>query len=149
MQDALNNLQMFEYLAGLNGYAYVSNYADAPTETQDVFSSVTTYVGEDTNHAVWKYFETSWVDLSESREYSWLSLYYLYEYLNFLNRKKILSDPKSKQLISVIAGNVSKNKISMKEDKRWVGRGYKDGLWGDAQRLINNINDDYYLGIVI
>lgn len=149
VQDAFDTRRLFEYLTGQAGYTYISNYADAPTDSEVVFASILDYVkGYDTQPA-WHEFEYTWLAVSKSKEFAWLSVYYLFEYLNFyLTGRSTLSEHAHLTIAEVLE-NLKKHKASLSKDKRWVGRMYKEGLWSDVNRMLNNMNKRFNLNMSV
>ena len=146
LQEAISRGELFEYMVGEKDYEYVCRDADVPTEDQVVFSSIAALYKKTMDVAIWKYFEATWIELSASPLYSWVSLYYLSNYLHYHS----LADSYSldlKKILPVIISNLKMNKASLVKNKRWVGRGYKDGLWGDVKRMVTNIHRNYGLEI--
>jgi hypothetical protein len=148
LREAVEKGELFEYMVGENGYEYVSRDADVPTEDQVVFASIVALYRETKDDSIWKYFQATWLAISTDATYSWLSLYYLYHCVNYITQ------PESyhidiKGILPSIIDNLKKNKKYLSKNKRWVGSNYSDGLWGDAKRMINNLNTNYNLGIYL
>jgi hypothetical protein len=53
--------------------------------------------------------------------------------------------PPAAELKSKVLENITAHKEILSQDKRWVGADYEDGSWGDVQRMINNINEEFSL----
>lgn len=149
LQDAVDTARLFEYMTGQAGYSYVSNDADAPTETQDVFASILDYVQDDDTNPLWKKVESTWIEISKSKDYSWVSVYYLFAYLNYYSNKKGSISQHATDITGEVLSNIAKHKTSLSKDKRWVGRMYKNGLWQDALRVVNNVNERFNLQMTL
>ncbi|MDQ2772805.1 MAG: hypothetical protein M3Y54_20165 [Bacteroidota bacterium] len=149
LQDAVDTGHLYDYMTGQAGYSYVSNYADAPTETQDVFASILDYVKNDEFNPLWENFEMTWITISKNKEYSWLAVYYLFGYLKYYSTKSGSIPQHATDTINQVLGNISKHKTTLSKDKRWVGRMYEDGLWQDVVRVVNNVNERFNLQMAI
>lgn len=149
LHDAVKTARLFDYMTGQVGYSYVSNYADAPTETQDVFNSILDYVNNDDTNPLWEIFEKTWLAVSKDNDYSWLSVYYLFSYLNYYSIKKGKIPQHAVDTVTGVLNNVAKHKSILSKDKRWVGKAYKDGLWQDAVRVVNNVNERFNLQMTL
>lgn len=145
-ERALAAEKVFEYLVGLNLYAYVCPYADMPTFPSEVFASIVSYYDTSKKTSVWKDFEKALLRISNDKTYSWVSLYYLVEYLRYSQRVQ----PRDLTNIAfAVTKNITILKHAMIQSKAWVGRDYSNGLWGDIQRMIHNINEEFGLQLVV
>jgi|GEM_PF-3835094 len=142
LKRALQKGELFEYLVGEKDYAYVCPYADMPTYPAQVLASIVSYYDATGDSTVWQYFDASLLAVSADQQYAWLSLYYLVEYLRYSKRIRPLN---LTQLSHTVVENVRAAKESLLAAKKWVGRDYPDGLWGDAQRMVTNINEEHDL----
>lgn len=145
LQAAVAAHELYAYLIGQKSYGYVSNYADAPTDSQVVFSSIVEYVEGDTTHPLWLAFEQEWLRMSQDQEYAWLAVYYLYEYMSFFHKRKSLPIDKAQALATTILASVAKQKPQLQANKKWVGANYPRGLWDDAIRVVDNTNEMFNL----
>ncbi|MCB2377403.1 hypothetical protein LGH70_07415 [Hymenobacter sp. BT635] len=144
LQQALGKGELFEYMVGENGYAYRNPYADMPTYPAEVFGSVVSYFDMTGNTSVWADFDASLLVLSADNEYSWLSLYYLVEYLRYSRRQRPVD---LTALSATVLANLRATKGALQQATKWGGRDYPDGLWGDARRMVHNINEEHQLNL--
>ena len=142
LKQALAKGELFEYMVGEKGYAYRNPYADMPTYPAEVFGSVVSYYNTSGDDSVWPYFDASLAALSADEEYSWLSVYYLVEYLRYSQRQRPVD---LTALSATILTNLRTTQVSLQQATKWGGRDYPNGLWGDVQRMVQNINEEHHL----
>ena len=146
LKGALLKGELYEYMVGQKDYGYVSPYADMPTYPADVFSSIVVYFNETKDKSLWSYFEASLVNMSADKMYCWFSLYYLAEYFRYSRRIRIVD---LKNISEIIVGNITDNKVHLIINYKWIGRDYYNGIWGDVQRMIDNINEENKINLKI
>lgn len=110
-----------------------------PTDPTAVFQNILRVVKTTDSHKHWKIIENQFLILPSDSVGTWLSVYYLSALL-FAQQNKTALDVSTNKFISSIRGGIEKHYILLKQDKRWVGANYQNGLMGDLERLINNLN---------
>jgi hypothetical protein len=142
LRQSIERKEVYEYMIGRNGYSYPNPYADMPTNPHDVFDSFKAMYSQSKAISVWKTCLENVVRMSADTEYSWLSLYYMVAYMRFEARDK-QDVPPSADYINMVVENIKMQKETLSASKRWVGNDYEDGLWGDVQRMIGNIEEEF------
>ncbi len=110
-----------------------------PTDPTMVFQNILRVVKTTDSHDYWKFIESQFLILPSDSVGTWLSAYYLSALL-FAQQNKTALEVSSNKFISSIREGIEKHYILLKQDKRWVGANYQNGLMGDLERLINNLN---------
>ena len=147
-QRAVAQHEFFEYLIGKEGYAYTNRYADMPTDPTDAFTSLVDLYNHVRDPKIWTSFSENVERISSDKSYAWLSLYYVAAYLRYTTRRKIVNPkdpPNALILAQSVLTHLKKLQPTLSNDKKWVGRDYTDGLWGDIERMVHNLNEEFHL----
>lgn len=144
LYTALNENKLFEFIAGRDNYEIVNVYADTPTDSMEVLSSLKDYYDATGDFTIWKEFNNAIVKLVEDENLVWFSLYYLNDILRLRNRDVWTHEYIDiADLLKKIEFNLLLFKNNLSKNKSWVGREYEKGLWEDVLRLKKNIFDSY------
>jgi hypothetical protein len=142
---ALNENELSFFLIGKGDYYIICKYADMPTDPLEVEKTVFEYYNNFHNIFFLKKYIESIIDISKDSTYSWLSLYYLMGLIRMKKRVGLNNEIDLEKVSTEILNNVSVNKNELKKNMNWVGANHYDGLWGDATRIVTNINNNYGL----
>jgi hypothetical protein len=146
LKKALRKGELFEYIVGEKGYAYVCPYADTPTYDEAVFVSINEYYEHTKDSSIWQKFEAAWLAISANPHYSWFALYYLFLYARKFPEPK--NQPiKLTEIIPQLVANIRNTKEALLHDQRWMGRGFPNGLWDNAVKMAAIINREFGFAI--
>jgi hypothetical protein len=137
LKEAIFNNEFFEFIVGSNKKYYLAcPYAEMPTDPDQVFDAIKEYYKVSNDQNIWLSFEKGMIKLNETSQGAWFSIYYLSMYLSYKKYTgKNFIDLSS--LIQTIENGLNRFQSELHENKNWVGYDFENGLWGDANRLIN------------
>lgn len=147
LNEAIANNELSEFIMGSNKkYYLVCQYADMPTDPDQVFDSFKEYYQRTNDASIWVSFENEIVNLNTTSDGAWFSIYYLSMYLSYrkYTGKEFIN---LKSIIKVIENGLDKFKTELEKDKKWVGNDFENGLWGDVVRLVNILNMKFEINI--
>lgn len=147
LKEAIANNELTEFIMGsTKKYYLVCQYADMPTDPDQVFDSFKEYYQLTNDKNIWASFENEITNLNKISDGAWFSVYYLSMYLSYRKyTEKELMDLKS--TIKVIENGLNRFKTELEKNKKWVGNDFKNGLWGDVLRLVNILNNKFEINI--
>jgi hypothetical protein len=148
-QRADTQEELFEYLVGTKDYAYRNPYADTPTYPTDVFASLVDWYEHAKYPHIWVSFRESLLRVSTDKKCAWLGLYYLVAYMRYATREHLVASKDLLGLASTICTNLVQVKESLLRNKQWGGQAYANGLWGDVERMVRNINEEFSLDLMV
>jgi hypothetical protein len=141
LEKALLKNELFEFFVGKGEYQSVNPYGNTPVDPILVIQTIKLYMERDESIVDKMVQEVE--KISMDADYSWLSLYYLIDIIDFSKYSKINLN----EIVVNIQNNLIRNKERLIQDKRWMGASWPDGLWGDVKRMANNIRTNY--GVII
>ncbi|MCG8580369.1 MAG: hypothetical protein MI866_10645 [Bacteroidales bacterium] len=83
--------------------------------------------------------------LADDKGFSWLVMYYISSLL-WLHRYSVFPLDFT-EFISYFNFCLRKYESSLKQNNSWVGTDYKNGLWGDVERMATNIYEEFEVKI--
>jgi hypothetical protein len=132
----LDSSNLPSFLKGTDGYAILDRYGDYPTNTISVFELVKEKMEKEKAFA--SIFVEALMRISTERDFAWLVVDYLGSLFSWHQEEKDRPFLDSWQT-QHIADNLRRWREVYLNDKRWVGKSYSLGLWGEVQRM-NKIN---------
>lgn len=139
----MNNIVKMEELLllfkGKNGRGIPCSYSDLPTDPNKVIDKIKQEFINDCSFRD-RVIEDI-IQISHDPKYSWLSLYYLYLIIRIIKVYKLPVDIKN--VVSKVEKGIIKFEPKLKLNFDWVGANYKNGLWGDVERLSKNIFEEF------
>lgn len=146
--EVLKKGELYEFFTGQKNYYKANAYEESPMDTDFVFEQFKEYYLKTNDAHIWELFEETLIKVSNSYPYSCMSLYYLYDYLSFRNTKRIeIHDLEN--LLNSILTPIILQKQSLSGNFNWIGKKFKNGLWGDLVRMSKIINEKFGLGIKV
>lgn len=149
LSEAIANNELSEFIMGSNKkYYLLCQYADMPTDPDQVFDSFKEYYQLTNDESIWVSFENEITNLNKVSDGAWFSIYYLSMYLSYrkYTEKEFIN---LKTTIKVIENGLNKFKTELKKNRKWVGNDFENGLWGDVVRLVNILNNKFDINIGI
>ncbi|MGB3947170.1 MAG: hypothetical protein WBM13_04250 [Bacteroidia bacterium] len=149
LSEAISNNELSEFIMGSNKKYYLScQYADMPTDPDQVFDSFKEYYQLTNDESIWVSFENEIANLNKVSDGAWFSIYYLSMYLSYrkYTEKEFIN---LETTIKVIENGLNKFKTELKKNRKWVGNDFENGLWGDVVRLVNILNNKFDINIGI
>lgn len=139
----MNNIivmkELLLFFKGENGTEIPCSYSDLPTDPTKVIDKIKNEFITD------NIFRNTVIDniirLSQDAKYSWFSLYYLYLVFRLINDNKLPIN--IKEVIFEIEKGIISSEHQLRSTFNWVGSNYKNGLWGDVERLTNIIFEEF------
>lgn len=142
LEQALKEHEFYNFITGDSKYSFTCQYANMPTDPHQVFDVILKYYNQSDDKRILQDFIFQIIVMSNDKDYSWLSLYYLASLLRFKIRSQV--DMDLSPLITEIQKNLIKHKDELLNDYRWVGAdNSKGGLWADVERMTQNVNDEF------
>ncbi len=142
IEDILSKNELVNYVAGFPEYR-IPAPGLIPTNPEIVFNSLKDRI--ESNKPFRLKFLNALKEVARMPEYCWFSLYYLFDLHSFQRKTKItLITP---DLINVFAESLREHKPALELSREWEGRDWPNGLWGEVQRLNENIEES--MGITV
>jgi hypothetical protein len=136
--EAIESGTVYEVFIGLKNKSY-SQHASLPTDDEYVFNSWVAFLNSQSepHDRFWALYKDTIFRISKHDELSWLSVYYLYAWLNYSQRKNHYP-AEMQTIISTIIKNVSHFKDQLNQDYRWTGYEKANfSIWADVLRMLS------------
>lgn len=128
--------KLFEFFIGLEN-KIVSPYASIPTDTEFIFISWVEFVETNKDEYLWDKFKTTVIKISEDKDMCWFSVYYLFDFLSY-SQKKNMTIIKNQEFIDQVMQNIANNKMHLQNDFRWIGDEQNQySIWDYLKKLID------------
>lgn len=114
-------------------------HADLPTDPIKVVNAIKNDFIETPSFRV--QFVNAIKQMANELEYSWFSLYYLYSIIRIINANNL--DVDIEGVVLEIEDSLKKHEGKLRLEKKWGGVNYKNGLWGDVERISKNIFEEF------
>jgi hypothetical protein len=144
IEQAIQNNELFSLLIGHDSYTFTNPYADTPTDPSRVMDGIISYYKQNGNEKILVDLKSAIYKLSEQEDLCWFALYYTVSCMRYEKREAINFENATRFYLDVVT-NVKKNKSHLSKTKKWIGVEYNNGLWGDVQRMVKNINEEFNL----
>ncbi len=144
LERAIKSNELFLYLSGQKDYATICVLADMPTDPLIVLERVEKPFTDNLDFR--SKFLSALTEMSKSKEYSWLTMYYILGLLKISKRtgKHYLDH----QMLEVFSHYIKSNKEVLEMNFKWMGKEWPNGLWGDVLRMSTIIQQRFDLEIV-
>jgi hypothetical protein len=131
--------ELLSLLTGENGTAIVCVFADLPTDPDRVVDKIE---AEFVSNSVFRgELVSSLIVMSRDARFSWFTLYYIYFIARLIATHRLSLD--IQDLILAIESGLKESESKLKVTFDWVGAQYKNGLWGDVERMSRNIFETF------